>query len=164
MINFKRIFSLVVLFIVSLSSGFALENKDHSAIQQVIQGYTEAWNKHAGVGFGDGFSENASFVNIFGMLFWGRAEIEARHVAILQAFLKDSTLEISDVQLQEIQPGIVVALVHWKVSGFQNSNSEKNSPTGMMKGIFTQLFVNNDNKWEIRASQNTLIAEKQKHL
>lgn len=138
-------------------SALALELSDQSDIEQIILGYTNAWNNNAGKGFGDGFAEDADFVNIFGMHFTGRAEIEERHVKILQTFLKGSVLKIVNIQLREIQPGIVVAIIPWSVDGFRNPK-DLSQPAQTREGIFTQVFFRTNNKWEIVASQNTLKA------
>jgi uncharacterized protein (TIGR02246 family) len=129
---------------------FALEKGDEDSIKGVIQGYTRAWNERACVGFADEFTQDADFVNIFGMKFSGKEEIEARHREILQTFLKDSKMEILKVDLREVQAGLVIANVYWRVNGFKG-------PGTIQDGIFTQVFVHPQDKWQITASQNTLI-------
>jgi uncharacterized protein (TIGR02246 family) len=131
-----------------LNSLFAFEQDE---IESIIQDYTHAWNLHEGRGFGANFTEDADFVNIFGDHFSGKDEIEKRHVAILQTFLKGSILEILDTRLREVQPGLVIALVRWKI---QNPVSLK---LDNREGIFTQVFIQSSSTWQITASQNTLI-------
>jgi len=147
---------LFVCFIY-INSVFALETTDRTAIQEIIENYTKAWNDHEGKGFGEGFTKDADFVNIYGMYFSGQDEIEFRHVKILQSFLKDSKLSILSTKLREVQPGVVIALVKWKVEGFRQPGSDMSLPGVSREGIFTQIFIHHNNKWEITASQNTLI-------
>lgn len=147
--------TLCILFISSSLS--ALEQADRQAIQEVIQDYTDSWNQRACKGFGNGFTEDADFVNIFGMHFKGKAEIEKRHIQIMQNFLKDSSLEILNTQLREAQPGVVIALVRWRCHGFRNPRADLSKPGETREGVFTQVFIHPGSKWEITASQNTLI-------
>ncbi len=135
----------------TLNCAFALDKSDQAAIDKVISGYTYAWNECGGKGFGEGFTQNADFVNIFGMKFSGKEEIEARHVKILETFLKDSKMEILKTDLREVQKGLVIATVYWKVGGFKQGAAVRD-------GVFTQVFIQQGDKWEITASQNTLIA------
>jgi uncharacterized protein (TIGR02246 family) len=107
----------------------------------------ESWNERDCQGFGDGFAEDADFVNIFGMVFSGQEEIEARHVQIMQTFLKATKLQMVDTKLREVRPGVVVALIHWSLEGHPKIG----------QGVFTQLFVQGDSGWEIAAAQNTLV-------
>ena len=151
--------ALLCICFVYLNSVFALETADQTVIQEIITNYAKAWNDQAGKGFGDGFAEDADFVNIFGMHFSGKAEIEVRHIKILQAFLKDSKMTILSAKLREVQPGLVIALVKWKVDGFRQPGSDMRLPGVTREGIFTQVFLLRDHQWEIVASQNTLIPE-----
>jgi uncharacterized protein (TIGR02246 family) len=141
----------ICVLLSTLNCAFALEKSDYTAIDKVISGYTYAWNECCGKGFGEGFTQDADFVNIFGTKFSGKEEIEVRHVKILETFLKDSKMEILKTDLREVQKGLVIATVHWRVKGFKK-------PDVTRDGIFTQVFVQQADKWEITASQNTLIA------
>ncbi len=145
------------LIIVSATpSLFALDTDDHKMINQIVEHFTNAWNDHEGQGSADYYGQDADFVNIFGMPFAGKQEIEARHVEIHKSFLKGSTFEVSDLRLREAKPGVVIAHVYWKVSNIQKPG--KDTLNEGMKGIFTHVFLKNDDKWEITATQNTSIA------
>lgn len=146
----------IILFLIfwGITQGaFSLEKADSYVIHTIIEDYTDAWNLYDCHGFADNFAENADFVNIYGMHFSGKAQIEERHVKIMQGFLKGSKLTILDYKLREARPGVVVALINWKLDGFRDRNSDQ---TQTREGIFTQIFVKNDRWWEITSSQNTL--------
>lgn len=160
MMNYCRV-GLLILFTAYLNPAFTLEQSDKVEIQQIIQNYVDAWNYREGKGFGDGFTEDADFVNIFGMNFSGKAEIEDRHIKILQTILKGSKFELMNLNLREVQPGLVIALVRWKVEGFRNPCYDINKSGETREGIFTQVFINQNNKWQITASQNTLVPNQQ---
>lgn len=151
---------IIALCFSSLNSAFALEQADQQAIQDVIKGYTDSWNQKGGKGFADGYTDDADFVNIFGMHFSGKTEIEDRHVQILKTFLKDTTFEVVNLQLREVQPGLVIALVRWKLDGFSTPPSPSNQSIDIREGIYTQVFINTGKQWQITASQNTLIPNK----
>lgn len=153
----KNFTALIILCFAIQTTGFALDDIDREAIQKVIDHYVEAWNFHECKGFGNDFTVDADFVNIYGMHFSGRAEIEERHVRIMQTFLKGSFFEVVKMQLREVQPGLVVAIVHWRVSGFRTPRSDMNKPAETREGLFSHVFIKNDDKWEITATQNTLI-------
>lgn len=149
-------FVKICAFFFLCGSVCALETADRTAIQKIIQNYTDSWNFRECRGFADGFAEDADFVNVFGMKFSGRKQIEERHTQILQTLLKGSKLKILDTQLREVQPGLVIASVSWRLDGFRKAGSDINSPGEIQEGIFTQVFIHSDKEWEITASQNTL--------
>ena len=138
------------------SSIFALDTNDHKMINQIIEHFTDAWNDHAGQGSADYYTQDADFVNIFGMAFAGKQEIEERHIKIHESFLKGSIFEVTDLRLREAKPDVVIAHVYWKVSNIQKPG--KDSLNEAIKGIFTHVFLKNQDKWEITATQNTLMA------
>ena len=116
-----------------------------------MQGLSDAWNVHGGHGFAENYSEDADFVNIYGMYFSGKPEIEERHVKILQTFLKGTNLKFEQIDLREVQPGCVIATARWDLDGVQKALND------IRKGIFTFVFVKNQDKGEITAARNTLI-------
>ncbi len=132
------------------STFFGLETTDQKTIETMIDHFTDAWNHQAGKGSAKYYAEDADFVNIFGMLFSGKEEIEARHVKIHEAFLKDSLFEVVNLKIREAKPGVAIAQVFWKVS---NIGAQKEA----MEGIFTHTIVQNGDTWEFAATQNTKI-------
>lgn len=154
-------FLKICLFLTCISPKiFALESEDKNSIEQVVKDYTYAWNFQAGRGFADNFSEDADFVNIFGMAFSGKKEIEERHILILDTFLKGSVFEVTGLKLREISQDMVVALVYWKLDGFRERGSDLNAPGEIRYGIFSHTFVKNDDDWEITVCQNTLMPKR----
>jgi uncharacterized protein (TIGR02246 family) len=140
----KNFFLLLAL--TFFQTCFAIETEDRKALEQIIANYVTSWNKESGKGFGDGFSNEATFVNIFGMEFFGKNEIETRHVDILSTFLKDTSMEVTSIKFREVNPTVVIALVRWELKGHP----------AIQKGIFTHTFVRTNGEWKMEACQNTL--------
>lgn len=150
----KKCVSFCFIVILSVvSSVFALDESDCKAINQIVDHFTNAWNYHEGHGSADFYAQDADFVNIFGMAFAGKEEIETRHIQIHESFLKGTIFEVIELKLREATQDVVIAHVYWKVTHTQNSGKDP-QPT---KGIFTHVFLKNQDKWEITATQNTLI-------
>jgi hypothetical protein len=83
----KKHLSYSLFFILSFTSLFALDTNDRNAIDKIVEHFTHAWNDCEGMGSGDYYTQDADFVNIFGMAFSGKQEIESRHVKIHETFL-----------------------------------------------------------------------------
>ena len=152
----KNVSFYLLIFLSATSSMFALDTTDHKTINQIIEHFSNAWNYHEGQGSADYYAEDADFVNIFGMAFAGKQEIEIRHIKIHETFLKGSTFEVIELRLREARPEVVIAHVYWKVSNIQKPGKDPLNET--MKGIFTHVFLKNHDKWEIIATQNTPIS------
>ncbi|MCH9631096.1 MAG: hypothetical protein S4CHLAM37_11090 [Chlamydiia bacterium] len=149
---------LVVLSLCFTNKAYVLETCDKWKIENAINEYVHAWNHNKGVGFANDFSEDAVFINIFGMIFSGRNAIEERHVKILDSFLKDSTFEVKELSMKEIAPGVVVALVNWKVEGFKKPGPD--SQKKAISGVFSHTLVQKKDTWKIEFTQNTLMSDR----
>lgn len=150
-----KFFLLLILFFPSF--GFSLSEEDRFEINTVIQGLSDSWNTQGCEGFGNAFTEDADFISLFGKHIVGNKEIENLHVKVAKFFLSGSNLQILDTQLREVQPGLVIAIVRWRADGFHNPGPDLSKLTETREGIFTKVFVKIDNRWQITASQNTLI-------
>lgn len=137
---------------------YSLSQQDHAAVQTIINHQFETWNHSACVGFADGYTEDADFVNIFGMHLKGKAEVEDRHQKILQTLYKDSFFEPLDIKLREVNPGLVIGIVKWRLHGFRSRDPKTwDKPGEVREGVFTHVFVKLENEWKLTASQNTVI-------
>lgn len=134
---------------------FSLEKNDEIAIHTILNQITDSWNVHQGLGFGNSYCQNADFVNIFGNHFSGKEEIEKRHIFILRTFLKDSIFTMTTCQLREVTANLVLAHVSWDVTNITPSTKIPSQ----LKGIFTHVFIKENDQWKITASQNTLCKE-----
>lgn len=147
---------LSILSVFAFSKALAFEEVDQQAIKGVIQQYADSWSCKTGEGLGDCFTENADFVNIFGMQFTGKNNIEERHKSVLETFLKGSTFEIIDSSFREVHSGVVIAIVKWKIHGYCLPSSIQTKV--VRDGITTYVFIHGNKKWLITSCQNTLIS------
>jgi len=146
---------LVLLFCLGFVPLFSLDPSDRAQIEKMIHHYEDAHNNHVGAGFSEGFTDDATYTNIFGTTFHGKKEIEDRHVEIRKTIMKNSKMTVTDIELHEAEPGLVIAIVHWKTTGMVLGGP--GSPPETREGVLTQTFFKRNNQWQIPASQNTMI-------
>ncbi|MCH9614007.1 MAG: hypothetical protein SP1CHLAM54_10160 [Chlamydiia bacterium] len=136
--------------------GTALFGFNQEVLDGLADDFAKSWNLYDGKSAVKHFSDDACFVNIFGMRFDGKEAIEDRHVEILTTFLKGSTYEVTGTDYQEVAPGVVVGHINWKVEGFRPPCCGPEVPGKELHGTFTQVFVETDGIWKIVSSQNTM--------
>lgn len=146
----------IFLLFGSLQSGLALNKTDAEKINSIIYGYVDAWNIHAGRGFADNFSYESDFINIFGMHFHGKEDIQKRHNEILDTFLKGSVFTITNMEFREVKPDLVMAFVRWRVDGFHKPGTDLSGPGETIRGIFSHVMINDEGEWKVASTQNTL--------
>ena len=135
---------------------------DEVEIRSLIDRQTAAWNRGDGEQWAACFSDDASFVNIIGMLLAGREEIGARHAEILRTVFRGS---VSKVHLTELRPcgrDLMIARMDHAVSGQQMlpPGIRPTEPDGTLRTRMLYLFARlpDGNGWQVVAAQNTAIA------
>jgi uncharacterized protein (TIGR02246 family) len=119
--------------------------QDEQLIHQVVADWEDAWNRHDMTAMGSLVSDDADFVNVWGMHWHGRELIEKEHADRHRAQFKDSRWITREVRVQFLKPD--VALVHfwWAMQPPR-------------EGLFTWLLLSEQGQWRIRAAHNTNIA------
>ena len=59
-----------------------------AGVKMVVSSLAESWNRHDMTAFAGAFSEDADFVNVVGMHWQGRQEIEAKHKATVMIAMR----------------------------------------------------------------------------
>jgi len=128
--------------------------EDEPLIQQVVERWGDAWNRHDMARMAELVSDDADFVNVWGMHWHGRAEIEREHAERHRTQFKDSVWTTRDVRLQFI--GLDVALVHlrWEMASGRDPDGTPRPPR---EGLFTWVMVKEPGRWRIRAAHNTNV-------
>lgn len=126
-----------------------------AGIQTVISSLAESWNRHDMRAFAAVFTEDADFVNVVGMHWHGRHEIEAKHTATHRTIFRNSTLQILDQSVRFLSPSIALAHVWTQVKGAE-SLRERVAPE-IRRTLFTCLLVKEADRWLITAAHNTDI-------
>ncbi|MBZ9990859.1 SgcJ/EcaC family oxidoreductase [Mesorhizobium sp. BH1-1-5] len=112
--------------------------------------FADAWNRHDMDDFAVLFSEDANFVNVVGMWWKNRAEIEAAHRATHGAMFRDSRLEGIVSSVVELSPGLASLHYRWTLTG-------ASAPDGSREGILLLVVKKEQSGWRIKVAQNTDI-------
>jgi uncharacterized protein (TIGR02246 family) len=119
--------------------------------EKLASRFVESWNHHDMVNFAELFHNDASFVNVTGLLMKGREEIELRHAATHAGPFQTSTLQMQIEDARQIVPGILVAHLRSSLHG------DARDPSGERQTLFTFVLEFREDRWRIVAAQNTNI-------
>ncbi len=138
-----------------MSTSVQLTVDGKSQIEKVLTALTESWNRHDMAAFGALFAEDADFVNVLGMHWHGRPEIEARHADVHRTIFRHSKLRTLEHSLRPLGPGVVLAHVRWEMTGHE---SLPGIPFAEVRqGMITGVLVEQEGRWRIAAFHNTDI-------
>jgi uncharacterized protein (TIGR02246 family) len=134
----------------------AAQSKDATAsVKSVVASLAESWNRHDMTAFAAAFGENADFVNVIGMHWHGRQEIEAKHAVTHRTIFRNSTLQIIDQSVRFLSPSIALAHVSTELKGAE-SLRERVAPE-TRRTLMTCVLVKEADRWLITAAHNTDI-------
>jgi uncharacterized protein (TIGR02246 family) len=81
------------------------------------QVFVDDWNSHDIKSFAALFAENADFVNVIGLWWRGRPEIQKAHEALHATRMRNSHLVATETAVRVLRPGVAVTHVRWELTG-----------------------------------------------
>ena len=129
---------------------------DITEVARVVESFGECWNRHDMTAFGDLFAEDAEFVNVVGLWWKGRAEIQAAHEFTHQTLFKSSRLTIAEILTRFPAPQIAISRCRWKLEGHVTPDG---MPLPERNGVLVNVLHQKGSRWLIIDSQNTDIIE-----
>jgi uncharacterized protein (TIGR02246 family) len=120
--------------------------------ESLVDGFVRAWNSHDMKAFAGQFTEDADFVNVAGMWWKGRAEIQARHEERHATRFKTTTLASTGTSIRSVRPDVAVVHFSWAHPGELDAGGK---PAPPRRGIIQMLALKQGDAWRITAAQNT---------
>lgn len=117
--------------------------------------FTEAWNERDARKIARLFDEDAEFVNVTGLWWHNRQDIEKAHAYGLSTIFKDSTLTLIRTKVKYLAENIAVVQAKMNLSG-QTPIGQVAKP-GERRTIFTFVLHKAGEQWMCASAQNTDI-------
>jgi uncharacterized protein (TIGR02246 family) len=134
----------------------AAQNANAAAsVEAVVSALAQGWNRHDMTAFAAAFSENADFVNVIGMHWQGRQEIEAKHAQVHRTIFRNSRLRLVEQAVRFLSPTIALAHASWEMKGAETLPGWNAPET--RRGIMTLVLTKEADRWLIAAAHNTDI-------
>jgi uncharacterized protein (TIGR02246 family) len=123
------------------------------AASSLVSEIEAAWNSHDMSRFAASFAVDADFVNVVGMWWRGRDQIEKEHAAMHAGQFKNSTMRLELAAFKEVGSGVGVMHVRWQLDGHAASGPRRTTAT--RRGIWSWTVRDDGSKLAIVSSQNT---------
>lgn len=120
--------------------------------EDLPKAFADAWANRDAATLANLFVEDADFVNVVGLWWHNRADIQKAHDYGLRTFFRHSTISIGRVKTRHIRHDIATVHVRWSLQGQldQQGNSLDKRQTVMMFIVEKRV-----NGWVCLAAQNT---------
>ena len=122
-----------------------MQREDEELIRQAARRWEEAWNAHDMAAMATLVSEEADFVNVWGLHWQGRARIEKEHADRHRGQFKDTTWTTRELRVQFLKPDVALVHLAWAMQPPR-------------EGLFTWVMLKERGQWQIRAAHNTNVA------
>lgn len=125
---------------------------DERAIREWVARWQETWDAHDMKAMASLLAEDADFVNVAGLHWKGKTQIETEHARRHQSNLKNSVWETHSITVQALSQDFALVHIDWGISGDTDFDGTPRQPR---EGIFSWLVNKRGGRWLIRAVQNT---------
>jgi uncharacterized protein (TIGR02246 family) len=130
-----------------------VRSEDKEAVRSFVLERIERFNRHEAPQPG-AFTQDADFVNVYGMWRRGPAEIEGRQRERMETVLKDAKITLLDLRIRFIRPDVAIVHETHDMSGMRNADGETMPPHQEL-GI--RVMVKEQGKWLTTAFHNTIV-------
>jgi uncharacterized protein (TIGR02246 family) len=123
-----------------------MQREDEQLIEAVVERWGDAWNRHDMSLMAALVSDDADFVNVWGMHWHGRAEIEREHAERHRTQFRETVWTTRKARIQFLRPDVALVHLDWSMQ------------EPLRHGLFTWVMVKEPGRWRIRAAHNTNVA------
>ncbi len=118
----------------------------------LVTRFEEAWNRHDARELASLFALDAEFVNVAGLWWRGRDQIEAAHVRYHASTYKGSILSIRMSTAKVLSPEMALVICQWDLVGQRGVGG---APCPTEAGVLSWMLTRNVDDWQISVSHNT---------
>jgi uncharacterized protein (TIGR02246 family) len=151
----------LLILLASHSVGMAQSVPGESkAVEAQIDAWFTSWNKHDFSDMANYMGKDCDFVNVAGMHWKGREDVQYAHQAIHREIFKDVPLEKIAVSIRFAKPDVAIAHVLMRPrKAFATPDGSKG---GDSDALATFVFVKTNAVWLVEAVENVTVDEKAK--
>jgi uncharacterized protein (TIGR02246 family) len=123
-----------------------------AAAQALAVALVDDWNLHDMKRFAGLFAEDAQFVNVIGLWWRGRSEIQREHEALHATRMRTSHLVATETAVHLLRPDVAVLHIRWQLTGDTGIDGVTLPPR---QGVMSLVTVRTGSEWQIASAQNT---------
>jgi len=119
--------------------------------------FADFWNQRNAKGIASLFSEDAEFVNVVGLWWHNRKDIEKAHAYGLKVIFDNSELKVLKTQVKFLEDHIALLHSKMRLKGQTNPDGGSDKSLGERRNIFSFIVMKKVDKWECVSAHNTDI-------
>ncbi len=151
--------SLLLSFLLLASPyfGFAQDHsQDKIAIEKQVDAVINSWNNHNYNDMKDYATEDADWVNVVGMWWKNRKEVQYAHQVFHIVMFQNTPLSKTSVHTRFITNDVAVVHLYWHIGAYTTPNGNHYNEA---ENLALMVFVNKTGKWLLTSTENLVINE-----
>ena len=118
--------------------------------------FAEHWNNNDAAALAALFVEDADFVNVVGLWWRRRHDIERAHKYALDRYFKDAKITLQQVEVRHVTDDVATVHARWRLDGQRTPTGEAGAPRS---GVMLFVAKRDDDRWVSVAAHNTDLAQ-----
>lgn len=145
--------SAFLLPLIGFAQNSAAETK---AVNQKVDELIASWNNHDYSDMINYSTEDCDWVNVKGMWWKGRKEVEYAHQVYHQTIFKTVVLKKNSTTIRLITKDVAIVHLSWRTGAFTTPSGNQ-MPEG--DDLATLVYVKKSGKWLLTAAENVNVIE-----
>lgn len=157
----KKNLVFAVIFLIPFLGNAQTRYKDSKFIEQKIDEQIASWNKHNYSDMANYATEDCDWVNVKGMWWKGRTQVEYAHQEYHKTIFKGTALKKNAAEIRFISTDVAIVHLSWHTGAFTTPGG-----TAVPEGddLATLVYVKRKGVWLLTAAENVNVIEaSQKH-
>jgi uncharacterized protein (TIGR02246 family) len=131
---------------------------DRDEIASIIERQRNAWNLGDAAAFATGFMPDGCFVNIFGMLTYGREPFEAQHAKIFASIYLGSSIALPIRRIQFVRDDVALVDIDAELKSPRGFPAGLGGADGVVRTRLQELLVKENGGWMIASFHNVVVS------
>lgn len=123
--------------------------------ENLMRRFADCWNRGDAVELVALFVDDADFVNVVGLWWRKRKDIERAHAYAFARYFKNAKITFDEIKLRSLRETIAIVHGKWLMTGQENPD---HSPGAQREGVLVLVAELTNNGWRAVACQNTDVA------
>lgn len=152
----KNFCALCVLLLLSNVLFAQSKTADEIAVEKQVDALIMSWNKHNYDDIANYATEDCDWVNVVGMWWKNRREVQYAHQVFHEGMFRNVTLAKKSVHTRIITKDVIIAHLDQRIGAY-NTPSGTHYPES--DNITMLVYVKKGEKWLLTAAENVVVVE-----
>lgn len=152
----RKLVSFCLLFLLSNALFAQAQTPDEVAVDKQVDALITSWNNHNYDDIANYATEDCDWVNVVGMWWKNRREIQYAHQVFHEGMFKNVTLTKKSVHFRAITKDVMVVHLLQRVGAYTSPSGTFYPEADNLKLL---VFVKKAEKWLLTAVENVVVVE-----